>query len=48
MIHEDILKRVALASGVDPTTLAEPWPPRSIAFEDEQSAPEPQNDGERA
>lgn len=32
MIHEDILSRMALAVGVDPTALSEPWAPRSLSF----------------
>jgi hypothetical protein len=31
-MHEDILARMALAVGVEPTALDEPWPPRSIGY----------------
>lgn len=38
MIHEDIFKRMALAAGVNPVRLREPWPPRVVFYDDESDA----------
>lgn len=38
MNHMDTIARIALASGIDPTTISEPWPPRSIAYPEQAEA----------